>query len=408
MTTQLSIEAIPRAATAPQRARAATLTAFFIQGAIFATWVSRIPVVQDRLHLSNSALGLALLAISGAGMIAMPLTGLLVARVGSRATVRIAVMLYCLALLLPAIAENIYELVAALFAIGALFGTMNVSINSQAVIVEKAYGRPIMSSFHALFSLGGMAGAALGGVMASLGVSMLPHFLGAAALLGTAAMLTVPSMLPDPVKKSVHPSAHLKTTSPPKRSPFLHPTLLVLGTVTFCVLVGEGAMADWTAVYLHRALGTGLGFAAAGYATFSLAMTGGRLLADRITAKIGPVRFVRYGASLAAIGLAIGLLSHIPLIALLGFGCAGAGFSGIVPILFSAGGRTPGIPSSVGISAVATMGFVGFLIGPPAIGFAADMTSLSWALGIVVVASVIAALLAPMVNPRHPPEHASH
>ncbi|HUO09802.1 MAG TPA: MFS transporter [Phycisphaerae bacterium] len=391
MTAELSV-AIPLTSTAAQRARGATLAIFFIQGAVFATWVSRIAVVQERLGLSNSRLGLALLAISLAGMVAMPVTGRVVARVGSRAAVRVAVMLYCLMLLLPGVAGNYAELWAGLFGLGAMFGVMNVAINSQAVVVERAYGRPIMAGFHALFSLGGMAGAAVGGLMAARGVPVLMHFAMAAGVLGTVGAVAAPMMLAEPAREGTHEEHGSGWRA------FLHPRLLMLGVVAFCVLVGEGAMADWTAVYLHRGLGTGLGFAAAGYAAFSLAMTGGRLVADRVTAAIGPVHFVRYGAALAAVGLAVGLASHVPMVALLGFACAGAGFSGICPILFSAGGRTKGVAPSEGIAAVATMGFVGFLIGPPVIGVVADWTSLTWGLGVVVLASGVAAGLAGRVG----------
>ena len=241
--------------------------------------------------------------------------------------------------------------------------------------------------------LGGMAGAGVGGVMASFGVPVLTHFLMAAAVLGTVGAIAAPMMLPEPAK-------HLEESSEKgsRLAAFLHPHLLLLGVVTFCVLVGEGAMADWTAVYRPRGHGTGAAFAAVGFAAFSLAMTAGRLLADRVTAKLGRVRFVRYGGMLAAVGLGLGLLSHVPALAILGFACAGAGFSGIVPILFSAAGRTEGVASSAGIATVATMGFVGFLLGPPVIGIAADWTSLSWGLGVVVVTSAVAAVLAGFVG----------
>ena len=183
-------------------------------------------------------------------------------------------------------------------------------------------------------------------------------------------------MLPEPAKHLEESGANGS-----RLAAFFHPHLLLLGTVAFCVLVGEGAMADWTAVYLHRGLGTGVAFAAVGFAAFSLAMTGGRLIADRVTAAIGAVRFVRYGGILAATGLAVGLVSHVPAVALVGFVCVGAGFSGICPILFSAGGRTEGVAPSAGIATVATMGFVGFLLGPPVIGVMADWTNLSCAGG---------------------------
>ncbi|MGN6368029.1 MAG: MFS transporter [Phycisphaerae bacterium] len=365
MTTAVAVP-VDSTCSAAQRARFAALLVFFIQGAVFATWVSRIPVVQERLGLSNSVLGMALLAISAAGMVAMPVMGQVVARVGSRAAVRVGVMVYCLMLVLPGMAGSFWALAGSLAAFGTLFGAMNVAINSQAVVVEKAYGRPIMAGFHALFSLGGMAGAAMGAAMAALGVGVLAHFLMVAAVMGTLGALAAPMMLADP------PQEESRGEGGSRWAAFVHPHLVLLGAVTFCVLVGEGAMGDWTAVYLHRALGTGMGFAAAGYAVFSLAMTGGRLVADRVTAAIGPVRFVRYGAGLAACGLAAGLVSHVAVVAMLGFACAGVGFSGICPILFSAGGRTDGVAPSAGIATVATMGFVGFLIGPPVIWVVAD------------------------------------
>ncbi len=237
-----------------------------------------------------------------------------------------------------------------------------------------------------------MAGAGVGGVMAALGVPVVVHFVGAAGILAMAAMVVTPWMLSDPVHEQV------AATNEKRGGWVLNRTLLLLGVVAFWVLVGEGAMADWTAVYLHRGLGTGPGLAAAGYAAFSLAMTGGRLAADRVTARLGAKGFVRCGGTLAAVGLGIGLISHVPVVAILGFACAGVGFSGIVPILFSAGGRTAGVKPSVGIAAVSTMGFVGFLIGPPVIGFASDWTSLTWGLGIVVVPSAVAAVLAGKVG----------
>ncbi len=392
MTTEIAVP-FYSTVSAAQRARWATLGAFFIQGAVFATWVSRIPVVQDRLHLSNSTLGMALLAISAAGMISMPVTGQIVARVGARRTVRVGVMLYCLTLLLPAMAGNFWQLALGLAGLGTLFGAMNVAINSQAVIVERAYGRPIMAGFHAFFSLGGMAGAGVGALMAALGVPVLTHFLMMAGVLGTMGAVAAPMMLPEPARHSEESAAKGS-----RLAAFLRPHLLLLGLVTFCVLVGEGAMGDWTAVYLHRGRGPGAGFAAVGFAVFSVAMTVGRLLADRVTAKLGRVRFVRYGGMLAAVGLGVGLLSHVPVLAILGFACAGAGFSGIVPILFSAAGRTAGVAPSAGIATVATMGFVGFLLGPPVIGVVADWMSLSWGLGVVVVTSGVAAGLGGFVG----------
>jgi MFS family permease len=221
----------------------------------------------------------------------MPLVGALVSRFGSRRVVGTTALLLSLSLVTPALAPNLFSLMAALMLLGAANGGLDVSMNAQAVVVERGYGRPIMSSFHAAWSFGGLAGAALGGLLASLGVGPLPHFSAVAVLSAIAFLGAYRALLP----------SHADTAEEGAPA-FARPTraLFGLGIISFCVLLGEGAIGDWSAVYLDNTLETGPGFAAAGYAAFSLSMAFGRLFGDGFTERLGPARLVRSCGALAA------------------------------------------------------------------------------------------------------------
>src|SRR5918998_1888543 len=288
-------------------ARLAVLAIFFLSGFGFGNWAVRIPAVQERLGLGEGLLGLALLGMAVGSLVSMPLAGGLISRLGSRRVVGATALAYSLMLPLLAVAPNLVSLVAALALVGAATGSLDVSMNAQAVAVEKGLGRPIMSSFHAAFSLGGLAGAAVGGAVAAWGVGVAPHLTGVAGVSLAAFVLAYRLMLPAGADKRE------------KGEPaFARPTraLAGLGIISFCVLLGEGAMADWSAVYLNGPLGTGPGFAAAGYAAFSVAMAAGRLFGDRLAQRFGPVWLVRSGAAVAAVGLGLSLAVGDPLFAL--------------------------------------------------------------------------------------------
>ncbi len=370
-------------------ARLAVLGIFFLNGLALASWVVRIPAVQEKLTLGEGLLGLALLGAAVGALAAMPATGWLVARLGSRPVVGATALLLSVSLILPALAPNLALLVVSLVMLGASNGVLDVSMNAQAVAVEKRYGQPIMSSFHAAFSLGGLAGAAGGGVVASLGVGVLGHLAGVAALTAVAGVVAYRAMLPAGADRGGD-----------GEPAFARPTraLAGLGIISFCVLLGEGAMADWSAVYLNGPLGTGPGFAAAGYAAFSVAMAAGRLFGDRLAQRFGPVWLVRAGAAVAAVGLGLSLAVGDPLFALVGFASAGVGFSIIFPAALSAAGRTKGVTAGPALAAVATTGYFGFLVGPPSIGFVAELTGLGGALYIVVALSAAIVLLAGSVG----------
>jgi MFS family permease len=363
--------------------RLAVLGVFFANGVVIGTWVVRIPAIKQRLDLGEGMLGVALLGVAVGALAAMPLVGALVSRFGSRRVVGTTTLLLVVSLVLPALAPSLFSLIPALMLLGASNGGLDVSMNAQAVAVERGYGRPIMSSFHAAWSFGGLAGAALGGLLASRGVEPLPHFSMVALLSAVAFAVAYRSLLPS------HADA-----SEEGAPAFARPTraLLGLGIISFCVLLGEGAMGDWSAVYLDDTLMTGPGFAAAGYAAFSVSMAFGRLFGDGFTERLGPSRLVRSCGALAAIGLGVALAAWQPLVALVGFACTGAGFSIIFPAALSAAGRTEGMAAGPALAAVSTTAYTGFLVGPPFIGFLAELTDLGDALYLVVALSLAIAI----------------
>ncbi len=359
-------------------ARIAVLGVFFLNGFVFANWVVRIPAVQQRLGLGEGVLGLALLGVAVGALVSMPLAGALSSRFGSRHVVGATAVLISLSLVPLALAPSLLLLVPAVGLLGASNGALDVSMNSHAVQVEREYGRPIMSSFHAAFSFGGLAGAVIGGLVASAGVGLLVHFSVVSGLCAFAALIAYRSLLP------------ANTDAGEAGAPaFARPTraLMGLGVISFCVLLGEGAMADWSAVYLDNTLETGPGYAAAGYAAFSLAMAFGRLFGDRVIERLGPARIVRFCAAVAAIGLGVALAVGQQYVALVGFASAGLGFSIIFPTALSAAGRTEGMAPGPALAAVSTAGYTGFLVGPPVIGFVAELVGLGGALYIVVALS---------------------
>jgi fucose permease len=389
------------AAPSPFSFRLAVLTIFFVNGVGLASWVAHIPLVKARLELSEGLLGLALLGMATGALVAMPVVGWLMPRFGSRVLTTLAAILFCMLLPLPVLAPGFGYLVAALVLLGACNGALDVAMNAQAVAVEKCYRRPIMSFFHALFSLGGLVGAAVGGLALASGIAPNVHVLTAAATLTLITLLALPKLLPDAPQAAAHGHSFVRPSGP----------LLFLGLLTFLVLLGEGATADWGAVYLHDTLGTNAGFAALGYAAFSLTMAVGRFTGDALIASFGPVPFARASSLLAAAGLGTALLIGQPAVALIGFACVGLGLSNLIPILFSAAGRTPGMNAGTAIATVATTGYFGFLAGPALIGFTAELFTLPVALGLVVAGIALVGAFAHVARQaadgeETPPTHA--
>ncbi len=364
------------------------MTFFFVAGLPTGSWFVRIPTVQDRLHLSDGLLGVALLGMAIGSLLAMPSTGWLIARWGSRRVASTAAMVLCLTISLPALAPTLPLVVAALALIGAANGILDVAMNAQAVVVERRYGRAIMSTFHGVFSIGGLVGGASAGLIASAGIPPAPHLFVVGVISAMLIVIAARFLLPATVDVGTDGPAFAR----PSRA------LAGLGIVGFCVLLSEGAVADWSAVYLRNTLGTGAGFAAIGFSAFSLTMTAGRLAGDWLTARLGPVAIIRGGGAIVAAGLGLGLLIGTPIAALIGFACVGVGLAASFPVVLSAAGRTPDLSPGTAIAAVATAGYTGFLAGPPLIGFVAEVTGLRVGLGAVVVLGLVMLLLAGAVR----------
>jgi fucose permease len=378
--------------TRHRSARGAVLTMFFVNGAALATWVPLIPAVQQKLALNTGELGIALLGVAVGAVISTPSTGWLVGRAGGRRVVTVAAVVGCAILPILPLAPTLPLLALSLLVFGAALATMDVAMNIQGSVVEASYERPLMSTFHGFYSIGGFAGALTGGALAALGFTPFDRALGPAVLLGAVA-IGVHQWLPptQPRAASSTPRARLRLTG-------VSLPLAALGLMAFCSLMAEGASADWSAIYLHKSLGTNAAFAATAFAAFSVAMAAGRLSGDWLTRRLGATQLVRSGGGLAGLGLAATLLVGRPAFAVVGFGLVGLGLSNVVPTIFSAAGRSISLAPRLAIAAVASTGYAGLLVGPPLIGFVAQAFTLTRALIVVVVCCALIALLAPMVR----------
>jgi MFS family permease len=363
-----------------QQVRASVSLIFLIHGLIIATWASRIPAFQARLHLSPAVLGRSLMMAAFGSVLAMPAAGWLINTFGSLSIVIGSTLGFVLALPLIAESNTVLTLSVALLFYGTMAGSMDVAMNTHAVMLEKRYQRHIMSSFHALFSLGGMAGSALGGLVASLAVPARIHFWVSGMALATMSIvgfrwLPLPSA-PEDAEKLASGAGGTITWSVP---------LGALALLAFSIMLVEGAIADWSAIYLRTSVLTGPGLAALGYAVFSGAMAGGRLTGDYLTGKLGRGHLVCYGALLAAAGLVFVLLFGSAGWALVGFTCTGAGLATIIPNTFAAAGNIEGSAPGPSLAVVTTAGHVGFLASAPLIGFVAQLSNIRAALWILVV-----------------------
>lgn len=371
----------------PRIARLAVAAMFLINGTGFGSWVVRIPDVQEQLGLSPGALGLALLGLPAGLLVGVPIAGWAAVHFGSRPVTALAGFWYCAGMVLPPLAPNLGWLFVALVLFGTGAGALDVAMNTQGVAVEVRYDRPIMSSFHALFSVGGLLGSAAGGVAAGLAITPLAHLGVTAIVLAVVVALAAGRLVPADVETRKSDSADRALGRIPR-------ALVGLGTIAFCVLLGEGAIADWSAVFLRQSEGVSAGLAGAGYAGFSLAMAIGRFAGDRMAERLGAVRLVRVGSLATVLGMILALAGWGIAASVLGFIAAGLGMSALFPVVLSAAGRHTELPTGAAIATVTTFGYVGLFAGPPLIGFLADLTSLRVAMGVIPLLSGVIFLLA--------------
>ncbi len=352
-----------------ERARLAVSLIFAINGFLYANWTSRIPSLQTLYDIGNSQTGMVLLTLSLGSLIAMPLAGYFIVKVGSRRITAAMLLLFICTCPLLALMPSVLALMLAGMLIGMSTGSLDVAMNAQAIVVEEGLGKPIMSSFHAIFSMGMLAGAGTSSLAITLGLGLANHLLLVAVLVLPLAFWCIRQLLPEP---AITPSTATETTEQQRKGFRFHPTLFLLGITAFCCMMGEGAMADWTAAYMLRVAQSPEQLAPLGQAAFSGAMMIGRLGGDRARGRYGSLILIRLGAVIALTGLSVALFFPSPLLAFTGFLLVGLGLSNIVPIAYSISGKLPGIPSGVGISSVTTIGYTGFLFGPPLIGFITD------------------------------------
>jgi predicted MFS family arabinose efflux permease len=377
-------------------ARLGVTLIFFVHGAIYANWVPRIPLIKRELGLSDGDFGIALLGSPVGVVLGVRLASWASARWGSRLVAWMASLATCAALVTIGAAWNAVSLSVALLLVGASLGVMDVAMNAQGVAVERGYGRPLMSGLHGSYSVGGLAGALAGSAAAHFGVRPVIHFAVAAGVLACVAWFGSLRLLVAADEGTAHEEERVG-----RRRGFLagYGAVVLLGLIGLCSFVGEGAVADWSSVYLRDDLSVSAGVAGLGYAGCSVAMAVGRLSGDRIVARFGPVAVLRVGGFVAAVGLGAGLLAHAPWAAIAGFTLFGIGVAPVAPITFSAAGNLPGVPASTAISRVTGVGYLGFLGGPPVIGQVADRTGLAWALAIP---AALAALILPMASAASP------
>jgi hypothetical protein len=374
--------------------RAGITAVFFVNGALFASWASRIPALSDHAGASTGALGLALLAPAAGAVVAMPLVGRLLPGRSSRTFCRFAIAGLMAAILLPAAAGSVPALAGALLVVGMANSTLDLVMNAQGVSIERHLSRPILSSLHAAFSFGGFAGAGVGALAAALHVAPLPHLAGAALVFGVPGLIAVGPLLGQDRDNDAHAPA-LRWRRVPSR-------LALLGAACFFCLMAEGGASDWSAKLVRDDLAGSAALGAIAYAVFSIAMGTGRLIADRLWARWGSAGLLRRAGALAAVGFAAGLTTGTAPSAIAGFAALGFGLAGVVPTLFRAGADEPGVSTGPALAAVSSLGYLGFLAGPPLIGAIAQLTSLRLACGVLVLAGLSVMLLAPSAAPPRP------
>ena len=345
--------------------QSSTRIAFFIAGFGLAAWAPLVPYAKARAGLDEATLGLLLLCLGAGSILAMPIAGLLATRFGCRKVTIGGTLLICLALPLLATASSIPLLIATLFIFGAGLGVVDSTVNLQAVIVERASGRNMMSGFHGLFSVGGIAGAAGVSALLALGLSPLWAIAVVIVLILGALAKAAPHLLPYGSESS----------GPAFAIP--HGVVLFIGALCFIVFLAEGAMLDWSAVFLTTEKSMGDAYAGLGYAAFALTMTAGRLFGDTVVKRLGPTRVIVMGGLFAALGMGLATLAPGWEVALLGYALVGVGCSNIVPVLYSAVGKQTVMPEHIAVPAITTLGYAGILAGPAAIGFIAHASSLS-------------------------------
>jgi predicted MFS family arabinose efflux permease len=351
---------------------------FFANGATFGIWATQIPLVRERLDLDTTVLGVLLLVLGAGAVTAMAASGYLIRRFGSAALTRFSAAAFIALLPLTAIAPSLLLLAPVLFAFGAAGGSMDVAMNAHAAEVERHASRVYMSSFHGMWSMGGLIGAGLGSLMLAVMPGPVQAVI-AALVIGAVAAASQGGLLPQVATPEGHTRAHLRPDV----------LALVIGTMAAVTFAAEGSVLDWSSLYMRSALGAPPELVGFGYAAFSAAMAAGRFVGDRIRRRYGAAAIIRGGAILAALGLFVAPATGSVGGAIVGFALTGLGLSNVVPVLISAAGAMRN--GDVAIATVTTLGYGGLLAAPPLLGFVADATSLATMFVLVAALCIVVA-----------------
>lgn len=363
---------------------------FAFNGFLFGVWASRIPAIADKFALDEKALSLVLLGLAGGAILSFPLAGVLSDRIGAVTLTRILACLYAPALLAIAVAPSLVTLSLAVIAFGAVFGAMDVAMNGWGAEVEIAARRPFMSGFHAMFSLGAGLGAGSGAVAIALGLTPLEHF-AVAALAMPLALWTARHRHADAPERTPREGGAPIFSLP-------HGRLVMIGLIAFSVALGEGSVADWSAVFLVVEKSATEAFAPLGFMVFNVAMVTTRLCGDFIVGRFGPTVTVRLSAAVAIAGVLVCVLAPTASTALTGFGLMGIGFAVVMPLAFSAAARDDRMDKGRALASVATLGYGGMLIGPVLIGMLAELASLEISFLIIAALCGLSFMLAPQLK----------
>lgn len=361
---------------------------FFIAGLTFASWASRIPDIKTALQLSEAGLGTVLLALPAGLLTSLPFSGWLVSKFGSRKMVMAGALFYPASLVLLGSVTQVWQLVTVLFIFGLWSNLMNIAMNTQAVGVESLYGRSIMASFHGMWSIAGFTGAAIGSLIVSIGMSPLFHFLIVFAVAIILMVLFYRNMLTTDIGSDEPSPFFVK----PDRD------ILILGLIAFCSMMCEGAMADWSGVYFQNVVDAPKALITVGYVAFTAMMATGRFLGDWLVTKIGVQKMLQVSGTFITTGLLLSVLFPFFYTATIGFFLVGFGVASVVPIVYGIAGRSTTMAPGPALAAVSSVSFLGFLLGPPVIGFIAQATSLRWSFALIAILGIGTALLAKKIK----------
>lgn len=373
----------------PIKAHRIVSICFFLCGFIFANWASRIPSIKDAFHLDEGDLGALLFMLPLGSILALPVAGWVIHRLGSRIVTTISMFLYAVLLILLSLAGSVTVLSITLFLFGFVGDFLNISMNTQGLTVQAVREKPILSGLHAQWSFGALSGAAFGGWTLQLTWSTPMHFMIVGGISVIPALFFMKWLMHDPEKA-------------PDRRVFQWPTsaLWLLGIICFCNTMAEGAMADWSSLFYRQTLKDPEGVSTTGYVAFTLSMALGRLAGDRIIAALGYRKTLMLNGLLIASGLCIALLWPVPVVVIAGFAAVGLGVSSVIPIAYMIAGRSKDMAPAAALASVSAVGFTGFLIGPPVIGLIADASSLSWGLALVAILGIGITILSTRVKSR--------